>query len=178
MLENNGIFVREYTDDDIDGMRAAWNEVVRDGIAFPQENELSHDEARAFFAEQTYCGVAVTKSDGVEKVLGMYILHPNNVGRCSHISNASFAVRSECRGNGVGEALVRDCVKKAGEKGFGVLQFNAVVATNTAARRLYEKVGFTQLGTIPEGFRNNDGTYSDICPYYIKLEKRGSNHDI
>lgn len=166
----NEIFVREYTDADIDGMRAAWNEVVRDGIAFPQENELSHDEAARFFAEQTYCGAAVQKcGDGTEKVLGMYILHPNNIGRCGHICNASYAVSSDSRGKHVGEKLVRDCVKVAGEKGFRVLQFNAVVATNTAARKLYEKVGFTQLGTIHGGFRNDDGTYSDICPYYITL---------
>ena len=171
----NEIFVREYTDADIDGMRAAWNEVVRDGIAFPQENELSHDEAAKFFAEQTYCGAAVQKcSDGTEKVLGMYILHPNNIGRCGHICNASYAVSSDSRGKHVGEKLVRDCVKVAGEKGFRVLQFNAVVATNTAARKLYEKVGFTQLGTIHGGFRNDDGTYSDICPYYITL---GSGKD-
>lgn len=171
----NEIFVREYTDADIDGMRAAWNEVVRGGIAFPQENELSHDEAAKFFAEQTYCGAAVQKcSDGTEKVLGMYILHPNNIGRCGHICNASYAVSSDSRGKHVGEKLVRDCVKVAGEKGFRVLQFNAVVATNTAARKLYEKVGFTQLGTIPGGFRNDDGTYSDICPYYITL---GSGKD-
>lgn len=166
----NEIFVREYTDADIDGMRAAWNEVVRGGIAFPQENELSHDEAAKFFAEQTYCGAAVQKcSDVTEKVLGMYILHPNNIGRCGHICNASYAVSSDSRGKHVGEKLVRDCVKVAGEKGFRVLQFNAVVATNTAARKLYEKVGFTQLGTIHGGFRNDDGTYSDICPYYITL---------
>lgn len=166
----NEVYVRKYTDADIDGMRAAWNEVVRDGIAFPQENELSHDEAARFFAEQTYCGAAVQKcGDGTEKVLGMYILHPNNIGRCGHICNASYAVSSDSRGKHVGEKLVRDCVKVAGEKGFRVLQFNAVVATNTAARKLYEKVGFTQLGTIHGGFRNDDGTYSDICPYYITL---------
>ncbi len=166
----NEVYVRKYTDADIDGMRAAWNEVVCDGIAFPQENELSHDEAARFFAEQTYCGAAVQKcGDGTEKVLGMYILHPNNIGRCGHICNASYAVSSDSRGKHVGEKLVRDCVKVAGEKGFRVLQFNAVVATNTAARKLYEKVGFTQLGTIHGGFRNDDGTYSDICPYYITL---------
>ena len=50
-----------------------------------------------------------------------------------------------------------------------VLQFNAVVATNAGARHLYEKLGFTQLGTIPGGFRMPDGTYADICPYYHEL---------
>lgn len=53
--------------------------------------------------------------------------------------------------------------------GFGVLQFNAVVAANVHARHLYERLGFVQLGTIPGGFRMKDGSYEDICPYYHVL---------
>ena len=51
----------------------------------------------------------------------------------------------------------------------GVLQFNAVVASNIHARRLYERLGFVQLGTIPGGFHVKDGTYEDICLYYHVL---------
>ena len=53
--------------------------------------------------------------------------------------------------------------------GFGVLQFNAVVACNVHARHLYERLGFVQLGVIPKGFRMKDGHYEDICPYYHTL---------
>ena len=101
--------------------------------------------------------------------MGLYILHPNNVGRCEHIGNASYAVDASYRGQHVGERLVRDCLARAGERGFRILQFNAVVATNTAARRLYERLGFRQLGVIPGGFRMKDGRYADICPYYRVL---------
>ena len=69
----------------------------------------------------------------------------------------------------IGEKLVLDCIKQAKALNFGILQFNAVVATNIHARHLYERIGFTQLGTIPDGFKMPDGTYEDICPYYIKL---------
>ena len=62
--------------------------------------------------------------------------------------------------------LVKDCLEQAKNCGFKILQFNAVVKTNTAARRLYEKLGFVQLGTIPQGFLMKDGSYEDICPYY------------
>lgn len=34
---------------------------------------------------------------------------------------------------------------------------------------LYEKPGFVQLGTMPDGFRLPDGTYVDICPCYHEL---------
>lgn len=102
-------------------------------------------------------------------ILGLYILHPNNVGRCGHICNASYAVSSKCRGLHIGEKLVLDCMEQARRIGFKVLQFNAVVKTNTHARHLYERLGFQQLGTIPKGFRMKSGKYEDICPYYIEL---------
>ena len=159
------IVVRKYSADDIPAMKDIWNEVVDEGIAFPQEEDLTVEGAKDFFAQQTYCGVAVDESG---KVYGMYILHPNNVGRCGHIANASYAVSSESRGLHIGEKLVRDCIAQAKAHGFGILQFNAVVATNIHARHLYERIGFKQLGTIPGGFRMDDGHYEDICPYYIE----------
>lgn len=161
------IVVRKYSADDISAMKDIWNEVVDEGVAFPQEDELTDGNAREFFAQQTYCGVAADE-DG--KVYGMYILHPNNVGRCGHIANASYAVSSESRGLHIGEKLVRDCIAQAKAHGFGILQFNAVVATNIHARHLYERIGFKQLGTIPGGFRMDGGHYEDICPYYIETK--------
>lgn len=145
---------------------AVWNEVVRDGKAFPQENELTEKDADKFFSEQSYTGLAVDEN---ESVLGIYILHPNNVGRCGHICNASYAVKSELRGKHIGESLVCDCIKKAAQIGFGILQFNAVVSSNVAALKLYKKLGFTRLGTIPGGFRNKNGEYEDIIPHYKVL---------
>ena len=157
--------IREYERSDIAMMIEVWNEIVREGIAFPQEDELDEITGDAFFRSQTHCGVAV--KDGY--VLGLYILHPNNIGRCGHIANASYAVSSAARGKGVGRALVEDSLIQGKAAGFRVLQFNAVVATNLSARHLYEALGFTQLGIIPEGFRMPDGSYADICPYYHKL---------
>ena len=146
---------------------AIWNQVVEDGVAFPQTEPLTLAEGTAFFAEQTLTAVAVDEASG--EVLGMYILHPNNIGRCGHLANASYAVARHARGRGVGEALVRDSLRQAKAFGFTVMQFNAVVATNRVALHLYEKVGFTRLGVIPRGFRLPDGTYADIVPHYIEL---------
>jgi ribosomal protein S18 acetylase RimI-like enzyme len=78
-------------------------------------------------------------------------------------------VDRSARGQGVGEALVRDSLRMAKSFGFGVMQFNAVVATNHVALHLYEKVGFTRLGIIPKGFRLPDGSFADIVPHYYEL---------
>ena len=160
------ITVRAYTPADLPAMIDIWNEVVEDGIAFPQEAFLDAQTGAEFFTAQTYSAVAV----GVDgQVYGLYILHPNNIGRCGHIANASYAVRSTARGLHIGEKLVTDCLRQARAHGFGVMQFNAVVATNVHARHLYERLGFVQLGVIPKGFRMKDGHYEDICPYYHTL---------
>lgn len=161
------IVIRKYKEKDLPEMINIWNEVVEEGIAFPQEDTLDMISASEFFSSQSCTSVAVDADCG--NVLGLYILHPNNVGRCSHICNASYAVSSERRGLHIGEQLVLDCIKHGRECGFKILQFNAVVATNVHARHLYERIGFHQLGTIPKGFRKKNGEYEDICPYYIEL---------
>lgn len=157
--------VRKYSNNDLTDIIRIWNEVVEDGIAFPQEELLDMESGAEFFASQSYTCVA--EENG--KIYGLYILHPNNVGRCGHICNASYAVSSDARGKHIGELLVKDCLQKGKDLGFRVLQFNAVVESNTHARHLYERLGFTQLGTIPGGFRMKDGHYENICPYYKEL---------
>lgn len=160
------MLIRKYKGTDLKQMIDIWNDIVEAGIAFPQEELLDEQTGEVFFSSQSYCGVAVDDSN---RVLGLYILHPNNIGRCGHICNASYAVSSSCRGQHIGEKLVLDCIQQAKRIGFGILQFNAVVETNIHARHLYERIGFSQLGVIPHGFRMKDGHYENICPYYIEL---------
>lgn len=161
------IIMREICDDDLSSAIEIWNRVVEDGVAFPQLELLNEDTGRQFFGEQSFTGVACDGDTG--EVVGLYILHPNNIGRCGHICNASYAVERAARGLHIGEKLVSDCLVQGRAHGFRVLQFNAVVASNTHARHLYERLGFTQLGVIPGGFRIKDGHYEDICPYYHTL---------
>ena len=161
------ILVLKYEEKDLTEMIQIWDEIVEEGNAFPQEELLTLESGASFFSEQTYTGVAVDSE--TDKIHGLYILHPNNIGRCGHICNASYAVSSQSRGLHIGEKLVLDCMIQGKKHGFSVLQFNAVVATNIHARQLYERLGFTQLGTIPKGFRMKDGYFEDICPYYRVL---------
>lgn len=161
------IQIKEYSESDVKEAIAIWNEVVEDGIAFPQTEKLTEESGGHFFAEQTFTGLAYNTQTG--ETVGLYILHPNNIGRCGHIANASYAVRKDMRGKHVGELLVRHCIVTGREKGFRILQFNAVVASNKGALRLYEKLGFIQLGVIPGGFLMKDGRYEDIIPHYIEL---------
>ena len=156
-----------YSSDFLEESLAIWNEVVRDGNAFPQEEELSLDTGDAFFSGQTFTGLARSRKTG--RIAGLYILHPNNVGRCGHICNASYAVAKEWRGHHLGGMLVSYSLQQGKRCGFRILQFNAVVRSNKNALALYRKLGFIQLGVIPGGFRRNDGSYEDIIPHYRSL---------
>ena len=71
--------------------------------------------------------------------------------------------------------MMDDCLEQAARLGFAILQFNAVVASNVLARKLYEKVGFVQLGVIPGGFRMKEGHYEDIVLYYYLLQRKNHN---
>lgn len=157
--------IRPYKAEDLPEMVEIWNEVVEEGNAFPQEERLDLASGAEFFASQSHCGVVEKDAE----ILGLYILHPNNVGRCGHICNASYAVSKKFRGLGLGEKLVLDSLKQARKLGFRVMQFNAVLKSNPA-RKLYEKLDFVPLGVVPDGFRHKDGDYEDICLYYRKLD--------
>ncbi|MGN1451519.1 MAG: GNAT family N-acetyltransferase [Eubacteriales bacterium] len=162
-----GAVIREYVKSDVPELNRIWNGIVSDGTAFPQTELLDEISGEKFFSSQSRTAAAFDEESG--EMLGLYILHPNNIGRCGHICNASYAVDRNARGRGVGELLVRDCMENAKKLGFRVLQFNAVVSTNIPALSLYKKLGFVQLGVIPGGFRLDDGSWADIIPHYISL---------
>ncbi|MDO4648143.1 MAG: GNAT family N-acetyltransferase [Eubacteriales bacterium] len=161
------IKIREYIADDVDDAIDIWNTVVEDGVAFPQEDFLDRNSGNDFFENQTYTGIAY--DEDTDEIVGLYILHPNNVGRCGHICNASYAVKKEIRGQHIGKKLVEDCLIQAHEHGYRIMQFNAVVASNYAALHLYKKLGFKQLGVIPGGFRMDNGHYEDIILHYHEV---------
>ena len=146
--------LRDYQVNDLSQMCRIWNAVVAQGNVFLSWSSWMSKAAMSFFPR---------------RAKRVYILHPNNVGRCGHICNASFAVNQKQRGKHIGKALVLDCMKTARSLGFRILQFNAVVESNASARHLYESLGFHSLGTIPGGFLQSDGAYVNIVPYYISL---------
>ena len=159
------LVMKEFAEEQLPEMTEIWNDVVEEGISFPGDKALSEKEALKMFREQASTVCATLNVE----VVGVYILHPNNFGRCGHIANASYAVRKDCRGEGIGRKMVRHCLENAREKGFRGLQFNAVVATNQAAIHLYESLGFHKIGTIKDGYHLKNGSYEDIHIFYYYL---------
>ncbi|MEY2430474.1 MAG: hypothetical protein QOC92_200 [Acidimicrobiaceae bacterium] len=82
------------------------------------------------------------------------LLKPNQLGLGDHVANASFMVHPEHTGDGVGRSLAEAVLARARELGYQAMQFNAVVATNEPAIKLWRSLGFEVVGTIPAGFRH------------------------
>ena len=55
------IIIRE---NDLKTMIQIWNEVVEDGVAFPQDELLTEESGKEFFRAQTYSAVAKDKESG------------------------------------------------------------------------------------------------------------------
>ena len=157
--------LRLYREEDLPAMTEIWNGVVEQADSFPGDHPLEAGEVAAMFAAQTRTVVAL---DG-EEVVGLYILHPNNIGRCAQIANASYAVRRNRRGGGIGRRLVTDSLERAKTCGFVGMQYNAVVKSNTPAIALYLKLGLTVLGTVKNGYRLADGSLTATLIFYRGL---------
>jgi L-amino acid N-acyltransferase YncA len=142
--------VREFEDSDWAQVWPIIHDVVQARATFPYDPDMTAGEARAMWIESPP-GRTVVAADG-ERVLGTAKMGPNRPGPGAHIATASFMVAADARGRGVGTALTRHALDWARRNGYAGMQFNAVVESNHAAVRLYQRLGFAVLGTVPRAF--------------------------
>ena len=141
---------------------------VAAGESYPFTTSTSREAGHAYWLGPGVSSFVAT-SNGA-RVLGMYRLVPNEGGRGHHVANASFMVSPSAQGVGVGRMLGEHCLAEAREQGFLAMQFNHVVSTNTAAIRLWKKLGFSIVGTLPKAFRHRRLGYVDAYVMYQLLQ--------
>jgi ribosomal protein S18 acetylase RimI-like enzyme len=77
-------------------------------------------------------------------------------GRC-HLSR--LAISPECRGQGLGTQLIA-LLQKTGKERLGTTEYSLFVSvTNTAAKALYERLGFTCMPYPEKGFAIPNSDY-------------------
>lgn len=162
-----GCILEPYEPNDEPGLYEIFQEVVDSGSQFPYECSSMEEFHRQFFNPQGQ--VYVCRSLNNEVIGGFYI-KSNFPGRSSHIANAAYMVRSSYRGKGIGSLLVKASLHFAKDLGFQAMQFNMVLSENIIAVKLYQKLGFYIIGTIPKAVRNPDSSYQDGYVLFRKLE--------
>ena len=162
--------IRLATERDLDAIWEIFHEVVAAGDTYALDPDISREEALAYwFAPDTHTYVAEGDAVGARRILGTYILRPNQSGGGAHVANAGFMVSESARGQGIGRAMAEHSLSEACRLGFRAMQFNYVISTNTAAIRLWQDLGFEIVGTLASAFRHPEGGYVDVYVMYRSL---------
>ena len=132
-----------------------------DTYAFPPES--AEAEIHAAWIEQPTATFVATADDGA--IVGTYKLQPNQPGLGAHVCNCGYVVAPRARGQGLASAMCEHSQAEAVRLGFTAMQFNLVVSTNEVAVRLWQKLGFAIVGTLPGAFRHR--VLGDVDAYVM-----------
>jgi L-amino acid N-acyltransferase YncA len=144
--------IRRFTEADWPGVWTIVHAVIEGGDTYDYAPGATEAQGRAIWVHPEPAETWVAVEDG--EVLGTYRVEANRGGLGDHVANGSYMVSEAARGRGLGRALGEHSIQRARELGFGAMQFNAVVSTNTRALGLWRSLGFIIVGTIPNGFRH------------------------
>jgi len=128
-----------------------FQEVVAGGDTYVYAPDTNEAQAHALWMPQ---GVSAYVAREQGEVVGTYLLRPNQPGLGSHVCNAAFMVKPSQSGRGVGRAMGLHALAEAKAAGYAAMQFNFVVSSNVRAVALWESLGFSIVGTIPEAYRH------------------------
>jgi ribosomal protein S18 acetylase RimI-like enzyme len=152
--------IRLATVDDLPAVVALARAVVEEGTSYQFAPGTRDDELSTFFFPPRAGALTFVAVDD-QGVAGVYLLMPNGVGRAAHIANCAYVVARRAAGRGLGRRLCEHSLDEARRLGYRAMQFNYVVSTNDNAVALWKKLGFTVVGTIPQGFQHPDGRFVD-----------------
>ncbi|WP_028021675.1 GNAT family N-acetyltransferase [Enterovibrio calviensis] len=143
--------IREITKEDFDSFWPTFSAVIHAQETYAFDPNMTKAQAYTLWCEMPQRTFVFVENG---QILGTYYIKPNAMGPSSHICNCGYMVSSEARGKGVARRMCEHSQHIAVELGFEAMQFNSVVSTNDVAIRLWEKLGFTIIGTIPKAYRH------------------------
>ncbi len=158
---------------DVESLRRLYRVIVDEGNSYPHDRFPDQDEFMEYwFRGKSTVAAYVPDRAGAVGMVGAFYLKPNWPGRAGHVANAGFIVAPEWRNRGLGWLMGTTMLAYAKQLGYRCVIFNLVFSENVAARRLWDKLGFKELGTIPGAVRKNDGTYQDAMIMFRSLGER------
>ncbi len=164
------VVIRRAQKSDYQEIWGIFSDIVSKGETYAFPTDTGREEAIALWLtapSKTF--VAVLDN----KVIGTYYIKPNHPGPGSHICNCGYMVLERTRGKGVASAMCEHSQRQALRMGFKGMQFNLVVSTNSDAIRLWKKLGFDIIGTLPKSFNHRKLGLVDAHVMYKWLEPAG-----
>lgn len=165
------INIRRAADNDFDGLWPILRDIIRAGETYALDPQMTPLEAKRIWFDLPLATV-IAIEDG--QILGTYMLKPNQAGNGGHVCNCGYMVTPGARGRGVARSMCNHSQEFAYEEGFLAMQFNLVVSTNHGAIRLWQKLGFKIVGTLPCAFAHPTQGLVDAHIMYKWLENSRS----
>jgi ribosomal protein S18 acetylase RimI-like enzyme len=136
-----------------------------DTYAFAPES--TEDEIFDVWIRAPLATYVATADDGT--IVGTYKLQANQPGLGAHVCNCGYVVAPEARGHGIATLMCEHSQSEARRRGFRAMQYNLVVSANVVAVRLWQKLGFQIVGTLPGAFHHRELGYVDAHVMYKQL---------
>ena len=162
------MLIRRYEEQDWNGVWAILEPVFRAGETYAYPLDISEDDARRKWTGSPK-EVFVAEDPGTGQIVGTYYLKPNYDGPGAHVCNCGYVVSANARGKGVASLMCEHSQVEAASRGFRAMQFNLVAASNDGAVRLWKKMGFDIVGTLPGAFRHPSLGFVDAHVMYKLL---------
>lgn len=179
ILKNKEIAILQIASEEKDflELHRILNDVIKEGISYPQENTLNYSEFKAYYLSHE---VFILKFKENKEVIGSFYIKPNFPGRCDHFCNGGFIVDKKHRGLGAGKIMGFHYLRLANLLGYKSSFFNLVFSNNPVGLKLWRSLGFKEMAVIPnvcrvknDNFSNdkdNEFTYVDGNQFYYDLK--------
>jgi len=160
--------IREAKESDFDRIWPIFSEIAATGETYGYRRDTTKEEAFHLWMEyprKTY----VAEEDG--EILGTYYLKTNHEGPGAHVCNCGYMVSPAARGKGLATLMCEHSQQEALNLGYKAMQYNFVASSNEGAVRLWHRLGFETVGTLPRAFDHPVKGLVDALVMYKWLAK-------
>lgn len=164
---NPEIQIRQFEEIDWPQIQAIIEPVIRAGETYALDPNMTSQEMHQAWIEQPAAIYVAVLED---EIVGTYYLKRNQAGGGIHVANCGYVTASNAQGKGIAATMCLHSQAEAKRLGFRAMQFNFVVSTNQTAIRLWKKLGFDVVGTLPKAFKHPSQGYVDALVMYKLLQ--------
>jgi ribosomal protein S18 acetylase RimI-like enzyme len=173
VVTNGRVEIRRLEGDELraslDGLAAVLADCVAGGASVSYMAPFSHSDARAAFAawadDVRGNGRLILAAFLDDELVGtVQVVHASPPNQPHRADIAKLLVHRSARRRGIAELLMDAAEREARREGKTLLVLDTV--TGDAAERLYERLGWTRVGVIPDYALYPDGRPCDTTVFY------------
>jgi ribosomal protein S18 acetylase RimI-like enzyme len=161
------IIIRPISEKDSDELWFIMEPIIRAGETYAFPKDWSKDGALSYWCQEGHeVFIAVNTDLEKEEIVGTYFIHANQKGGGCHVSNCGYMTKSSSYGKGIARKMCTHSLEYAKQKGFRAMQYNFVVKSNERAVKLWQSLGFSIVGELPEAFLHPSLGYTNAYVMY------------